>query len=166
MPRLKNVDVEEREGWVLEQFRSNPQLSAPAMNKKMKERYKSTMRAKRLYELRDIIAEELGWAKDKLGVPQAPKPKKGRRKGQPQDVQPDLNVPALRAGSSPDALSEANRLGEEIVNDSLFSTWIVPADGIEDAVSFSRKLNHLRDKGGTNLKVDSFTDRYVVVSVN
>lgn len=168
MPRLKNSDVEEREGWVLEQFRSDPRISAPKMNAKMKDRYKSTMRAKRIYELRDVVLEELGWSKDQFGSPTPPKSGDGRKKGRkgkpPAEVQPELNVPPLRAATTDaEKLQQANRTGEE--QPSLFSTWIVPAEGIADAVSFQRKLNHLRDKGGPRLKVDSFTERYVVVSL-
>jgi hypothetical protein len=154
MPRLKESEVAEREGWVLEKFRSDPRISAPKMNKLLKERYKNTMRAKRIYELRDAVLDELGWKKDAGGTPQPPKEKKnGKGKGKGKHVQPETNVPAL---------SQANRIDEEPA--SPFSSWLVPAEGIEDAVSFQRKLNALRDKGATTLKVDSFTERYVVVS--
>lgn len=63
MPRLKNSDVEERETWVLEHFRQDPGMSVPKMNKVFKDHFKSNMRATRMYELRSIVREELGWTK-------------------------------------------------------------------------------------------------------
>jgi hypothetical protein len=165
MPRLKDVDSAERNQWVLERFREDPTISQPKMQKLVHERYKNTMRARKIYELRNIVLEELGWQKDQFGNPVPPK--------RAQEVSPALGVPALRpAAAVGETLTQANRLGEgEMMTadnlpnaDVYFKTCLVPVRDEEDAASFSQKLNLLRSKGHTTLKVDTFTKTYAVVS--
>ncbi len=160
MPRLKDVDSEERNQWVMKLFRDDPQISQPKMQKLVHARYKNTMRAKKIYELRNAVLKEMGWTKDEHGTPQPPKARK---------VKPDLNVPPLRSAEvAGEALASAHRTGEEMLEAPesaiLFKTCIVPVEDEADAQGFSRKLELLRSKGQTTLKVDSFTSRYAVVS--
>lgn len=159
MPRLKDVDSEERNEWVKQLFRDDPQISQPKMQKMVKSRYKNTMRAKKIYELRNQVLKELGWTKDEHGMPVPPAKRNGKK----------LNVPALRSAQvAGEALSAAHREGDQMLEapeaSVLFKTCLVPVEDESDGASFKTKLEYLRSKGQTTMKVDSFTSTYAVVS--
>lgn len=141
MPRLKNVDVQEREAWVLDNFKNNPRISGPKMNKMLKRKFKSTMRIASIYELRESVLKALGWAKDDRGTPIPP----GSWQGPAEAV-----------------AARAEPKGE----DPLFGRCVVPVTSMEDASGFEKKLAFMNEKGflKPELRVEAISPTYVIVA--
>ena len=62
MPRLPQDEVKQREEFALEVFKANPGLSAAKANAMVQERFGSQIRAKRIYELRQMADHSAGTA--------------------------------------------------------------------------------------------------------
>lgn len=151
--RLKNTEVDKREQWVMEQFRHDPRISGPDMNRLLKDRFKSAMRMTRIYELREEVLADLKWKKDRYGHP----------------LPPAGWVPPEERGKSVEV--EANRTGETqtptVVSDNpLAGRCVVPVGSVEEGVGFARKLEVLNKENFLNpkLKVEAVGPTYCVVA--
>lgn len=85
MPRISQEDIAKREEFLYGLFKEIPDLSAPKANERIKEKFGSSMRPPRIYEIRDLVArkEPLSSSTEKNGkssvAARAPRGKKGAR---------------------------------------------------------------------------------------
>lgn len=153
MPRLKNVDVEKREQWVMEQFRFDPRISGPEMNRLLRGEFKNTMRTTRIYELRDEVISDLatlGWKKDRDGKPVPPE-------GWVLPEDRGVEVSANRNGEG--TLTPITQ-----ATNPLLGRCVVPVESVQDGVGFARKLEFMASQSFIGLKVEAVGPTYVVVS--
>lgn len=145
MPKLKASETAEREAWVIERFKKDPHLSGPRMVELMKRKFKHQMRATRIYELRDVVLQEMGWGKDEYGHP----------------VKPSKAVVQQAFRKS----GEEATKGTNGVADPLFGRCVVPCEDVTDGVSFQQKLAFMNEKGflSPQLQVEAVTDSYMII---
>lgn len=153
MPRLKNSEVDKREQWVMEQFRRDPRISGPDMNKLLKQKYKNAMRMTRIYELREEVLSDLKWKKDKYGHPLPP-----AGWVSPEEHEAHVEVSANRTGET--------QAPTTVADNPLAGRCVVPVASIEDGVNFARKLEVLNKDNfiQPKLKVEAVGPTYVVVA--
>lgn len=109
MPRVDAAVVKEREAYMLEIFKQNPTLSAGKANEKFKEKFKTMMRNKRVYELRRLATD----GNKPVADPTASLARRGTARG-------DAQKAALITGSS-DELMMLRRAVDKIRNSGLAS---------------------------------------------
>jgi hypothetical protein len=144
MARFTAEKTEERETWVRKHFMKDPQISGPEMNKLIKKELKASMRATRIYELRDEVLKKLGWKKDRRGNPQPPN---GHYSEQANREAEGVAPPTTLA-------------------DPLIGRCVIPVEDVTDGVSFQQKIQFMNEKGFLKPKVnvEAVTGSYVIIS--
>jgi len=155
MSKIKYVDTQIREQWIVDHFQKDPTISGPKMMKMVKDKFKQSMRAVRVYELRDGVLKTLGWKKDGSGHPVPPHGEVATK-----------GVPVTTAHF----VEQAHRAGVETVQtgfivDPLIGRCVVPCEDVTDGVSFQQKIAFMNEKGflTPKVKVEAVTDSYIIL---
>lgn len=171
MPRISQEQAQERRAFLLDLFRSNPDISRQEALEAFEERFNSTINMKTFQELREQALKEQG------GRGPAPEPEEEEVVEAAEEPAP---APAPRAApSQPEpAASYSNGVSNGATSSLSAQPKARPAkggarqknvfiDASKEQLDFlERVLLQLQEAGATNVRIDHATERWMVLTVD
>ncbi len=157
MPRISQDQVQERQAFLLELFRQQPELSRNEAMDAYKDKFGATLNAKTFNELREQAQREQSGREEK--AEESSTEPESESETPAEDPASRLKVVASPelAGAQPSKKPKAKGTGPKNV--------FVDASA-EQLQFLERVVQQLQEAGAANLKIDHSTERWMVLAVD
>jgi hypothetical protein len=155
MPRISQAQTQERNTFLLELIRSQPDISRQEAQERFEEKFDSTLNPKSFQQLREQVQQE------RTG-PAAEEPSHDEPASEGEDsaapFKPAASAPELSNGASTQP-AKAKAKGARQKN--------VFVDASKEQLEFlERIVQQLQEAGASNVRIDHSTDRWMVLVVD
>jgi hypothetical protein len=158
MPRISNAQIQERNEFVLELLRSQPDISRQEAQERFEEKFEATLLPKMFQQLKEQVQQERAAAPAAAEEPaheeQDTPEEDGAAQARPGN---GASEPTNGASAQPAKAAKAKAKGQK----NLF----VDAPK-EQLVFLERIVQQLQEAGASNVRIDHSTDRWMVLTVD
>ncbi|MCY1046231.1 hypothetical protein OV208_33285 [Corallococcus sp. bb12-1] len=163
MPRTSQEQSQERHAFLLDLFRTQPDLSRQDALESFKDRFGATINLRTFNELREQAKKDLS------SSPSTPAPKEPEPEVEAQDERPEVTVEdagaLLKSAATPELLNGAAPAKKPKAKGPGVRNVFV--DAPQEHLQFlERIVQQLQEAGASNVRIDHGTDRWMVLVVD
>jgi len=164
MARISQDQTQERRAFLLELFRSQPDISRGEAMETYKDKFGASLNAKTFNELREQALSEVEAPAERAEEPQADSDSDSDSDSDAPGEEPTSGplrvVPSVESpAGSPPAAKKPKPKGPGVKN--------VFVDATQEQLQFLERVVHLlQEAGANNLRIDHGTERWMVLSVD
>jgi len=156
MPRISQAQIQERNAFVLELLRTQPDLSRQEAQERFEEKFEATLLPKTFQQLREQVQQERAGAAAE--EPSHDEPEASEEDSAPQ-LKPTNGAPEQGNGASAQPAKAKPAKGARQRN--------VFVDAPKEQLVFlERIVQQLQEAGAANVRIDHSTDRWMVLVVD
>ncbi|ADO68311.1 hypothetical protein [Stigmatella aurantiaca] len=156
MPRISNAQIQERNTFLLELIRSQPDISRDEARERFDEKFGATLNPKLFQELREQVLEE------RMGAAPVQEPV---REEPPEEVPEEEAAPLKTSVGAFDGNGASGQPAKAKVKGKGQKNLFVDAPK-EQLVFLERIVQQLQEAGASNVRIDHSTDRWMVLVVD
>lgn len=162
MARIKKWEATEREAFMINAFKQNPEMSAAQANNMLHSKHGAKMRMQRVYELRALVRNEIGDGALKSSTPPATA---GRRQRKLVRATRKTGLRVSNAARyNPELVTEHKKVSAPVVVGTEQRNKLVVVEGNGEQISWLKSvLKAMRDGGISNVIVDHSSGTYAVL---
>ncbi|MDC0712341.1 hypothetical protein POL68_28015 [Stigmatella sp. ncwal1] len=155
MPRISNVQIQERSTFLLELIRSQPDISRDEARERFDEKFSATLNPKLFQELREQVLEE------RMGAAPAQEPV---REEPPEEASEEEVAPKMPTGAFEGNGASGQPAKAKIKAKGQRNLFVDAPK--EQLVFLERIVQQLQEAGASNVRIDHSTDRWMVLVVD
>jgi hypothetical protein len=156
MPRISQAQIQERNAFVLELLRNQPDLSRQEAQERFEEKFEATLLPKTFLQLREQVQQE------RAAGPVAEEPSHDEQDASEEDGASQLK---LAQGASEPGNGASSQPAKAKAKGGRQRNVFVDAPK-EQLVFLERIVQQLQEAGAANVRIDHSTDRWMVLVVD
>lgn len=159
MPRISNAQIQERNEFILEMLRSQPDISRQEAQERFEEKFDATLLPKTFQQFKEQVQQE------RAAAPAAAEEPAHEEQDTPDEDAAAQSQPATGASEPSNGAAAQPAKAAKAAKAKGQKNLFVDASK-EQLVFLERIVQQLQEAGASNVRIDHSTDRWMVLTVD